>query len=149
MTPHDQHDARPAAGDPVGHSVGAPSAQPRRPSRVLIVEDDTDTRVLFTSHLSRLGCSVVEVGSGEEALPAARLHRPDIAIVDLRLPGMPGEQVMHDLRADPETAHCRIVITSVLDTDRYPPSADAVLPKPFTRRQFEELLTTLIAQNAG
>ncbi|MGN6413728.1 MAG: hypothetical protein ACTHL4_07135, partial [Flexivirga sp.] len=90
-----------------------------------------------------------EVGRGGDAWPAARLQRPDRAIVALRLPGMPGAKDMHDVRADPETAHCRIVITSVLDTDRYPPSADAVLPKPFTRRQFEELLTTLIAQNAG
>lgn len=137
MTHHDQDDPRPTAANAAGEP------------RVLLVEDDIDTRVLFSSHLRRLGCSVVGVGSGEEAMPAARLQRPDIAIVDLRLPGIPGEQVMRDLRADPETAHCRIVITSVLDTDRYPSTADAVLPKPFTRRELEDLLTSLIAQNAG
>ncbi|MFC6704699.1 response regulator [Flexivirga alba] len=116
--------------------------------RVLLVEDDADTRALFSSHLRRLGCSVIGVGTGEEALRTARLERPDIAIIDLRLPGMTGEHVMTALRADPSTANCRIVITSVLDSDSYPPSADAVLPKPFTRRQLEELVTTLNVKNS-
>lgn len=137
MTDHD-HDARISAGDPAGRPV--------RGTQVLVVEDDGDTRILFRSHLRRLGCSVVEVGTGEEALTAARCQHPDIAIIDLRLPGITGEQVMEGLRADPDTAHCRVVISSVLDSESYPATADGVLPKPFTRREFEDLLNSLIAK---
>lgn len=138
MTDHD-HDARLSAEDAAG--------TPAQGTQVLIVEDDGDTRILFRSHLRRLGCSVVEVATGEAALSAARRQHPDIAIIDLRLPGITGEQVMEELRADPDTAHCRVVITSVLDSESYPATADGVLPKPFTRREFEDLLTPLIAKN--
>ena len=73
MTDHDD-DSRPPAEDAAG--------TPAQGTQVLIVDDDGDTRVLFRSHLRRLGCRVIEVGTGEAALSAARRQQPKLADLD-------------------------------------------------------------------
>lgn len=104
--------------------------------RVLVVDDDPDQLALLDTYLSRAGCVVTTAASGELAVVAMQ-HPLDLAIIDLLLPGMGGAEVVAALRS--RQPACRIVVTSVLDADEYPP-ADAELPKPFTRGQVLALL---------
>jgi CheY-like chemotaxis protein len=113
--------------------------------RVLVVEDDEDLRDLLTHHLRQFGCDVTRVDRGEDALPAARRLRPQVAFVDLLLPGMSGSDVIDALRQDPLTADCTIVVTSVLDPCEYP-RALAMLPKPFTRGQVGQALEAALGE---
>jgi CheY-like chemotaxis protein len=115
-----------------------------RSPRALIVEDDPDVMALLASHLRRLGCKVILAASGEEALDAAAAFPPDLAVIDIRLPGMDGHHLLDALRADPSTAKCLMVAATVLDASDVGRSFDAELPKPFTRRDIERVLGPLM-----
>lgn len=69
----------------------APSPQPHTaPRRIVIVEDNADVRDLLRLKLRRLGHQVISVGDGIEGLRHIVDCRPDLALVDLGLPGMDG-----------------------------------------------------------
>lgn len=102
------------------------------PLLALVVDDSDDQAELLRRYLERSGCEVVSASTAERALELLRDIRPDLAIVDLVLPGITGEELAARVR----TTHpeCLLAITSVHDTSQYP-EADAVLPKPFTGAQ--------------
>ena len=115
--------------------------------RVLVIEDDADVSTLLGSHLERLGCDVVCEVTGEAGLTSASASVPDVAFVDVHLPGIDGVTVVRTLRADPRTQGCRLVVTSILDEqDLRDMGADAVLPKPFSRHDVARVLTSLDAR---
>jgi CheY-like chemotaxis protein len=107
------------------------------PVRVLVVEDSDDQRDLLRAYFEKAGCAVMTVKNAEEAIPAYSDIVPELAVVDLVLPGMDGWTLIEKLRGD--IPDCAIAVTSVLDTRRYP-VADAILPKPFTRAQILQAL---------
>jgi CheY-like chemotaxis protein len=98
-------------------------------SRVLVVDDEPDELALITRHARRLGYEVVPAKSAEEALASPDLDSVDVAVVDLRLPGMGGWELIDVLRV--RRPELPVVVTSVLDADDYP-HVEAWLPKPFT-----------------
>ncbi len=108
---------------------------------ILIVEDNPDQRDLLRLNFERSGCTVIPAESAEAAILAYRDHAPDLAVVDIVLPGMTGPTLIDQLRRD--VPGCAIVVTSVLDPADFPAS-DAVLPKPFTRSQVEGVLETCL-----
>lgn len=112
--------------------------------RVLLVEDDDDSAALLTSYAERLGHTVVRASSGEEAVQVAAKSSVDLAIVDLLLPGMTGWDLVLALRSNEAMARCPIVVCSVLDRQDYPKDVQGTLPKPYTRRQVEQLLRRLL-----
>ncbi len=109
--------------------------------RVLVVEDSEEQAGLLRKHLERAGCSVTTVGTGEGAIAAYRSESPDLAIIDLVLPGMSGADLVLRVRSD--LPSCKIVVTSVLDAFEFP-VADAILPKPFTGAQILALLDSAL-----
>jgi CheY-like chemotaxis protein len=103
----------------------------------LVVDDSDDQAELLRRYLERAGCGVVIASTAEQALLQLGELRPDIAVIDLVLPGISGEDLAGRVReTHPE---CLLVITSVLDSSRYP-EADAVLPKPFTGAQLAQIV---------
>jgi CheY-like chemotaxis protein len=111
------------------------------PVRVLVVEDSDDQRDLLRAYFEKAGCAVVTVKNAEEAIPSYQQTEPDLAVVDLVLPGMDGWALVERLRAD--VPDCAIVVTSVLDARKYP-VAQAILPKPFTRAQILQVLADTV-----
>ena len=98
--------------------------------RVLVVEDEHSIATGIQEMLRPRGIEVVAVMHGEEAVEAARRLQPDVAIVDMRLPGIDGAEVGRRLRAEwPDLA---IVFVSG-DARELPLADDAgFLRKPFT-----------------
>jgi signal transduction histidine kinase/CheY-like chemotaxis protein len=95
--------ARPAA---------APAARPQmRPKRVLVIEDGSDTRQSLGMLLGLWKHEVLYAGSGPEGLDRARETRPDVAIIDIGLPGLDGYQVAARIRRDGSTwsRHVRLI----------------------------------------
>ncbi|QHO70981.1 response regulator [Marisediminicola antarctica] len=104
---------------------------------VLVVDDSADQRHLLRRYFELAGCDVVVADSAESAITAYERLTPDLAVVDLILPGMDGWALTARIQADrPE---CAVAITSVLDAGDYP-KAVAALPKPVSRASVRELL---------
>lgn len=110
---------------------------------VLVIEDDPDVSALLKRHLGGLGCSVTVADSGEEGLDLAFADPPDMAIVDVQLPGIDGREVIRRLRADERTKRCHLVVSSVLDPeDLVELETDELLAKPFRQAAVARLLAS-------
>jgi DNA-binding response OmpR family regulator len=66
---------------------------------VLVVEDERKLRDFVRSYLERAGFTVLSTGSGAEAITMAADGAPDLVVLDLGLPDVPGETVARELRA--------------------------------------------------
>ncbi len=70
---------------------------------ILIVEDNERNRKLVRDVLQFKGYRTIEVETGEESLRLARDRRPNLILMDIRLPGINGIEALKRLRADPAT----------------------------------------------
>jgi DNA-binding NtrC family response regulator len=68
--------------------------------KVLIIDDDASLRRVMEMQLEEIGCDVITVAGGKEALAALEEVTPDLVITDLRIPGMSGMDLLKSLRAD-------------------------------------------------
>ncbi|MCW2699037.1 MAG: Response regulator with CheY-like receiver domain and winged-helix DNA-binding domain [Blastococcus sp.] len=116
----------------------APHSRPGAgPPRVLVADDEDDIRALVCLAVAKAGATVVSaVHDGTAALAAARAEVPDLAVLDVSMPGATGLEVCIALRDDPATAGVRVLLlsagASVDDVARgLAAGADAYLAKPF------------------
>ncbi|WP_395836698.1 response regulator [Archangium violaceum] len=113
---------------------------------ILNVNDDEATRYLSTRTLTMAGYRVLEAATGEEALRLAEQERPDVVVLDVKLPDISGYEVCQRLRARPETASIAVMHTSAtyVTPDKkvrgLEGGADAYLTEPF---ESEELIATV------
>jgi CheY-like chemotaxis protein len=114
--------------------------------RVLVVEDSEDQAGLLRRYFERAGCEVTIAESAEDAIVAYREDIPELAVVDLQLPGMDGWALTAKMRD--EVPMCAIAITSVLDEADFPVT-EAVLPKPFTAAQVLRVLQNTVPRWAA
>lgn len=68
--------------------------------KILIVEDEKTQQILYEEELSEMGYSLQIASDGEEALQMARSERPDLVILDIKMPGISGLDVLQDLLND-------------------------------------------------
>jgi DNA-binding response OmpR family regulator len=105
--------------------------------RVLVADDEDDIRALVGLAVAKAGCTVIgSVADGAAALDLARADLPDLAVLDVSMPGATGLEVCAALRADPATARIRILLlsagASLEDVAAgLAAGADAYLAKPF------------------
>ena len=119
------------------------TALARRP--ILVVEDDDDVRDLLTRRLTHLGHDVLVAGSGEEALELAGASPPALVLLDIRLPGMDGWELLRRLRAEPATAAAGVLVISVLDPTENHPEVDGYLIKPFRIATIDRLVAGILS----
>jgi DNA-binding response OmpR family regulator len=105
---------------------------------VLVADDEDDIRALVCLAVRRAGCTVAaEAADGPHALTAALSDPPDLAVLDVSMPGATGLEVCATLRADPATAAVRVLLLSAGASPADVASglaagADAYLAKPFS-----------------
>jgi signal transduction histidine kinase/DNA-binding NarL/FixJ family response regulator len=122
------------------------------PKTLLYVEDMVENLKLVEHVLKqRPSTSVVPAMLGGVALDLAAEYRPDLILLDLNLPDMPGEELLHRIQADPATSSIPVVIISA-DASReridrlLGGGADAYLTKPFSVLTFLHTIDTLLTQ---
>ena len=109
--------------------------------RVVIADDDADIRDLVTLAVRRAGLDpVAVVPDGSAALAAILEYLPDLAILDIEMPGLNGLEVCRAVRAAEGTADLRIALlsASVDESERaksLEAGADHFLTKPFSPRE--------------
>ncbi len=116
--------------------------------RVLVVEDDDDTRRLIEQELGEAGYEVIPALDGRHALRLATTARPKVLLVDLSLPLMGGDEFVRRWRASADAKGATVVIVSgredALEVAKRL-GIERVIPKPF---RIEDLVAT-VAQCAG
>ncbi len=108
--------------------------------RVLVVEDDSDIRELIRYNLAQEGFIVEEAADGPQALEKVRRRVPDLMVLDLMLPGMPGLEICRQMRSGLETANLPILIVTAKGTEvdkvlGLEMGADDYVVKPFSPRE--------------
>src|SRR6516164_11580218 len=104
---------------------------------VMLVEDERKLRDLVRSYLERAGFTVLSTGSGAEAIMMASAAAPDLIVLDLGLPDVPGETVATELRAVAPTPIVMLTAKSS-EEDRIRGlelGADDYVTKPFSPRE--------------
>ena len=98
-----------AAAEAAPGAAGPDARPPVSPRRVLVVEDSPDARHSLRLLLELAGHQVETSDDGPSGLAKGRAFRPDVALIDLGLPGMDGYAVARELRRHPETRGVRLV----------------------------------------
>ena len=99
--------------------------------RILIVEDDPDTRASLYQVLTGEGFSVLTADNGQQALDLLdRGIRPNLILVDLMLPRVSGFDLITYLRTEPDLRMIPTVVITALPKDEVRVIADVVFHKP-------------------
>jgi DNA-binding response OmpR family regulator len=120
-------------------------------SRVMVVEDDTTIRDVVSYQLTRAGHEVDSVGDGMSALQHFRSAHPDLVILDLMLPGLPGLDLLRIMRHE---SPAPIIVISARDSepDRltgFDLGADDYLTKPFSVRELLARVNVALRRAGG
>jgi DNA-binding NarL/FixJ family response regulator len=100
-------------------SAAGTAGDPGQP-RVVIADDQTLVRRGFRLILNSASIPVVaEAANGSEAVAAVRKHRPDVVLMDIRMPELDGLEATRRILAAPSGGDVRIIILTTFDLDRY------------------------------
>ena len=124
-----------------------------RQSHLLIVEEEATLAEVTAFRLELLGFSVQVAASAEEALPLLKQHKPDLMIVDLKLPGAGGIAFIEQLASENATATIPVLALSFdaeLEQVQRAFSAGAAdyLVAPYNPAVLEEKVVKLLAESA-
>ena len=123
----------------------------RRP-RVVIIDDDTRVASTLGDFVRAMmpQCSVETASNGEAGLAAVRRERPDLVLLDLRMPGIDGVEVVKRVR-DIDAGIAVIVITGAGDladaSAALASGAQAYLHKPVDLQQFKQLVSDVLGES--
>ena len=87
-------------------------------NRILLVEDEENIRKFTKINLEREGYEVLEAGSGEEGIVIAEEKKPEIAILDVMLPGINGYEVCNYLRENMDNIGIIMLTAKTQDDDK-------------------------------
>ncbi|TVZ03609.1 DNA-binding response regulator [Trebonia kvetii] len=118
---------------------------------VLVVEDERKLRDFIRSYLERAGFTVLSTGSGAEAITMAADAAPDLVVLDLGLPDVPGEAVARELRS--ASAVPIVMLTArAAEEDRIRGlelGADDYVTKPFSPRELVLRVQAILRRGGG
>ena len=117
---------------------------PQLDKRVLVVEDEAPSRRFITTALRSFGYRVNAVASAEGAQVVLKEARPDLIVLDIRLPGQDGLSFASLLQDDDETKDIPVLVISSYDRPRSSLAA-RFMAKPFELANFERVVAELVA----
>ncbi len=115
--------------------------------KILIIEDNPDISKTLRLRLKMEGYDTVTAKEGKQGLSLAKSEHPNLILLDLRLPDLPGEEICRELRKDPLYENLPIIMFTAKDTDTDKVigrviGADYYMSKPF---EMEKLLSRIHA----
>jgi len=120
--------------------------------RILIIDDDADMLLFLATLLEDEGYQALPCSDGQQGLALARAERPDLALLDLQMPGLTGVGVYRELTRDPVLRRIPVVmVTAVREFDLFAEGCrplrrpSAVVEKPVDRRALLEAIRCALA----
>lgn len=107
---------------------------------LLIVDDELPNRLYLRALLEPYGATIIEAENGMDALEAARKDPPDLALVDVMMPGLSGYEVCEALVNEPSTSHVAVIMVTARTTGEdvehaFEKGAFDYIRKPFHARE--------------
>ncbi len=114
--------------------------------KLLVVDDDVETRILLRHAFERNAATVLTASSGEEALRIFFEHRPHVVLLDVMMPGMSGWNVLRRIR---ELSSVPVLLLTVRDREQdilrgFALGADDYVVKPFKVKVLEARVAALL-----
>jgi DNA-binding response OmpR family regulator len=124
------------------------------PKKILIVDDEADIQKLVGLRLRKAGYDVEVVGSGLTAIEVIRDQKPDLVLLDLRLPGVDGFKVCRQIKEDPALKHISVIIFTAVHPETVPQQirlcqADDFILKPFQSEDLLERIRQCLGEAPG
>jgi two-component system, HptB-dependent secretion and biofilm response regulator len=148
-----EENAKPTAFGSVGIPYALVPCMQDNTKKILIVDGDETFRESLRTFIKGLGHEVFEAATGPEAIEKATTVHPDLIIMDVRLPGMTGDEVTRQLKKKLSTRHIPVVINTGWTTacnveeriDRaLNAGASEVLYKPFQFPMLRDVMRTYL-----
>ncbi|MGE5619452.1 MAG: response regulator transcription factor [Sphingomonadaceae bacterium] len=115
--------------------------------KVLVADDEEAITELVAFALELEGFQVIQAPDGPEAVRLAKEERPDLAMVDVMMPGLDGREVSRRLKEDPDTAAIPVLLFSAApNPDLTEAKADGFMPKPFDINQLVDTVRRYIGR---
>ncbi len=116
--------------------------------KVLVADDEESITELVAFALELEGFQVIQAPDGPEALRLAREEHPDLAMVDVMMPGLDGREVSRRLKEDPATSSIPVLLFSAApNPDLTEAKADGFMPKPFDINQLVDTVRRYIEES--
>jgi DNA-binding response OmpR family regulator len=120
---------------------------------ILVADDDADIRDLVAFKLEQAGYRVVAVADGVQALDAVRAELPDLAVLDLMMPGLSGLDVCAEIRRESASAHLPVIMLTARVQEQdvamgFATGADDYVTKPFSPRELLSRVQAVLARAA-
>jgi DNA-binding response OmpR family regulator len=130
----------------------ADSEPARAPLTALVVDDDRDIRELVALKLRQAGFDVRTSGDGADALTQLRAAPPDIAVLDVMMPGLSGLDIARQVREDPATARVPIILLTAKSQEfdveaGFALGVDDYIIKPFSPREFVHRVNAVLSRS--
>lgn len=119
--------------------------------RILVVDDENSIRDLVRSYLTAEGFEVSEAGDGLAAVDAVRRAKPDLVILDVRLPGQDGIDALREIRTFSDV-HVIMLTARADETDKLiglSVGADDYMTKPFSPRELVARVKAVLRRMRG
>jgi DNA-binding response OmpR family regulator len=119
--------------------------------RILVVDDEVGIRELVGTYLRNEGYTVDEAVDGESALDCFREHAPDLVVLDLRLPGIDGYDVLREIRRD-SNVYVIVLTARSEEADKLiglELGADDYMTKPFSPRELVARVRAVLRRGRG
>ncbi len=135
--------------------AGTTATLATRQPHVLVVDDDPHMRPMLVRLLQRYGLRVTNVGDGYAALSTIARVRPDVVLLDVKMPGIDGREVLRQMKQNPATAATRVIILtadavgSPLHVQLLDLGADGYLEKPITYERLISAVTLAMMPGGG
>jgi DNA-binding response OmpR family regulator len=123
-----------------------------RQARILVADDDDDIRDLVAFKLAQAGFAVQTAADGTAALAAIEDGPPDLAVLDVMMPGLSGIDVLRKIRDREDMAGVRVILLTARSRDAdvdagFATGADDYVIKPFSPRELLHRVNTVLARS--
>ena len=123
-------------------------------ARIIVADDDVDIRDLVEFKLATLGHDIVAVADGSAAVAACRAEPPDLAILDIMMPGLTGLEAVREIRSNPRLAGIPVILLTARARESdvqtgFDSGADDYITKPFSPRELAARVEALLARSAS